>query len=62
MEHPLGKADATEEQTLVKTEDHGFQGAQEDKEEVKEINSISENLTRAFIGMNQESSVPKESR
>ncbi|XP_013597159.1 PREDICTED: uncharacterized protein LOC106305328 isoform X1 [Brassica oleracea var. oleracea] len=62
VEHPLGKADATEEQTLVKTEDHGFQGAQEDKEEVKEINSISENLTRAFIGMNQESSVPKESR
>nr|VDC82584.1 unnamed protein product [Brassica rapa] len=54
--------EATEEQTLVKTEDHGFQGAQEDKEEVKEINAISENLTRAFIGMNQESSVPKESR
>ncbi|CAF2017811.1 unnamed protein product [Brassica napus] len=62
VEHPLGKADATEEQTLVKTEDHGFQGAQEVKEEVKEINAISENLTRAFIGMNQESSVPKESR
>ncbi|CAN6912621.1 unnamed protein product [Brassica oleracea] len=62
VEHPLGKADATEEQTLVKTEDHGFQGAQEDKEEVKEINAISENLTRAFIGMNQESSVPKESK
>ncbi|CAN7012464.1 unnamed protein product [Brassica rapa subsp. trilocularis] len=58
MEHP----EATEEQTLVKTEDHGLQGAQEDKEEVKEINAISENLTRAFIGMNQESSVPKESR
>ncbi|XP_033142374.1 uncharacterized protein LOC117132434 isoform X2 [Brassica rapa] len=62
VEHPLGKAEATEEQTFVKTEDHGFQGAQEDKEEVKEINTISENLTRAFIGMNQESSVPKESR
>ncbi|KAF8089558.1 hypothetical protein N665_0502s0024 [Sinapis alba] len=62
MEHPLGKAEATEEQTPVKTEDHGFQGAQEDKEEVKEVNAVSENLTRAFIGVSQESSIPKESR
>ncbi|KAJ4866827.1 putative endonuclease or glycosyl hydrolase with C2H2-type zinc finger domain [Raphanus sativus] len=62
MEHPLGKAEETEEQKLVTTEDHGCQGAEEDKEEVKEINAISENLTRAFAGMSQESNIPKESR
>ncbi|KAL0890489.1 hypothetical protein Bca101_014472 [Brassica carinata] len=56
MEHSFGKAEATEEQTLVKTEDHGCQ------EEVKEINAISENLTRALTGTSQESSIPKESR
>ncbi|CAH8389638.1 unnamed protein product [Eruca vesicaria subsp. sativa] len=53
MEHPLGKAEATKEHTLVKTED---------KEEVKEINAISQNLTRAYTGMSQESSIHKESR
>ncbi|KFK27887.1 hypothetical protein AALP_AA8G442400 [Arabis alpina] len=54
--------ETTEEHTLVKTDDLGFRGAEEDKEEVKEINAISENLARVFTGPNRESRIPKESR
>ncbi|XP_024007200.1 uncharacterized protein LOC18011994 [Eutrema salsugineum] len=56
--------ETTEEQTLVKIDDHVvFQGGQEDKEEVKEINPISENLAHAFTEIvNRESRIPKESR
>ena len=54
------------ETTLVKTKDHVFQGAQEDKEEVKEISHISESITNAMLHalteLNQESSIPKELR
>ncbi|CAN7012468.1 unnamed protein product [Brassica rapa subsp. trilocularis] len=55
--------ETTEEHTFVKTVDHVFQGAQEDKEEVKEINHISESITNAMLHalteLNQESSIPK---
>ncbi|XP_013736953.1 uncharacterized protein LOC106439942 isoform X1 [Brassica napus] len=55
--------ETTEEHTLVKTVDHVFQGAQEDKEDVKEINHISESITNAMLHalteLNQESSIPK---
>ncbi|XP_013706539.2 zinc finger RNA-binding protein isoform X2 [Brassica napus] len=54
------------ETTLVKTKDHVFQGAQEDKEEVKEISHISESITNAMLHalteLNQESCIPKELR
>lgn len=54
--------ETTEEHALVKNDDLGFGGAQEDKEEVKEINAISENLAPAFTEPSQESRIPKESR
>ncbi|CAN7080702.1 unnamed protein product [Brassica oleracea var. botrytis] len=54
------------ETTLVKTKDHVFQGAQEDKEEVKEISHISESITNAMLHalteLNHESCIPKELR
>ncbi|CAH2044055.1 unnamed protein product [Thlaspi arvense] len=51
--------EAAEVHALVKKDDHG---AQEDKEEVKEINAITENLVRVFTEPNRESKIPKESR
>lgn len=44
------------------TEDHALVCEGENKEEVKEINAISENLTRVFTEPNRESRTPKESR
>ncbi|CAA7030897.1 unnamed protein product [Microthlaspi erraticum] len=54
--------ETTEEHTLINTDDLGLQVAQEDKEEVKEINAISENLAPAFSEPSRESRMPKESR
>ncbi|KAL1215091.1 UBP1-associated proteins 1C [Cardamine amara subsp. amara] len=56
--------EATEEHTLVKTDDHVVQGANEVKEELKERNTtISENLVQCvFIEPNRESRIPKEPR
>lgn len=54
--------ETAEEHSLVKIDDLGFRGAQENKEEVKEINAISENLAHDFTEPNRESRIPKESR
>uniref|UniRef100_A0A1J3GLW8 Meiosis arrest female protein 1 n=1 Tax=Noccaea caerulescens TaxID=107243 RepID=A0A1J3GLW8_NOCCA len=54
--------ETTEEHTLIKTDDLGLQGAQEDKEEVKEINAISENLAPTFTEPSRESRILKDSR
>ncbi|XP_022568065.2 meiosis regulator and mRNA stability factor 1 isoform X2 [Brassica napus] len=46
-----------------KNQEESDQGAQEeDKEEVKEVNAVSENLVHVFNGLNRESRIPKESR
>uniref|UniRef100_A0A1J3FGW2 Meiosis arrest female protein 1 n=1 Tax=Noccaea caerulescens TaxID=107243 RepID=A0A1J3FGW2_NOCCA len=54
--------ETTEEHPLIKTDDLGLQGAQEDKEEVKEINAISENLAPTFTEPSRESRILKDSR
>ncbi|CAN6877749.1 hypothetical protein Bca4012_079476 [Brassica carinata] len=62
----LEHAHQENETTLVKTKDHGFQGAQQVKEEVKEINHISESVRNAISHacpeLNQESCIPIELR
>ncbi|KAJ0236335.1 putative endonuclease or glycosyl hydrolase with C2H2-type zinc finger domain-containing protein [Hirschfeldia incana] len=63
----LKHADMVKEQTDAfvksrKSRDESYQGAQEDKEDVKEVNAVSENLVHAFNGLNRESRIPKESR
>ncbi|XP_013597157.1 PREDICTED: zinc finger RNA-binding protein isoform X1 [Brassica oleracea var. oleracea] len=62
----LEHAHQENETTLVKTKDHVFQGAQQVKEEVKEINHISESVRNAISHacpeLNQESCIPKELR
>ncbi|CAF2036820.1 unnamed protein product [Brassica napus] len=46
-----------------KNQEESDQGVQEeDKEEVKEVNALSENLVHVFNGLNRESRIPKESR
>ncbi|BAB10381.1 unnamed protein product [Arabidopsis thaliana] len=55
--------EATEEQTLVKMDDLGFRGAPEDKVELKERHTVSENLVhRVFTEQNRESRIPNEPR
>ncbi|KAJ4866364.1 putative endonuclease or glycosyl hydrolase with C2H2-type zinc finger domain [Raphanus sativus] len=64
----LKHADMVKDQTdkafvdSTKIREESDQGAQEDKEEVKEINAVSENLVHVFNGQNRESRIPKESR
>lgn len=57
------KETTEEEHPLVKINDLGVQGAQEDKVELKERDTISENLVqRVFTEPNRESGIPKEPR